>query len=89
MFFHFTANQMRRQSTTEEILIARGFRRESTTEDIMRCRNVRSGQVSKLWETNSWKVLTLKKINLLNCAFHMNELELYSDFRSSKYIWLD
>ncbi len=32
---------MRRQSTTEEILIARGFRRESTTEDIMRCRNFR------------------------------------------------
>ena len=61
-FFHFTANQMRRQSTTEEILIARGFRRESTTEDIMRCRNVRSGQVSKLWEINSWKVLTWKKV---------------------------
>jgi hypothetical protein len=34
-------SQMRRQSTTEEILIARGFRRESTTEDIMRCRNFR------------------------------------------------
>ena len=32
---------IRRQSTTEEILIARGFRRESTTEDIMRCRNFR------------------------------------------------
>ena len=66
-FFHFTANQMRRQSTTEEILIARGFRRESTTEDIMRCRNVRSGQVSKLhcklWEINSWKVLTWKKVD--------------------------
>ena len=35
------ANQMRRQSTTEEILIARGFRRESTTEDMQRCRNFR------------------------------------------------
>jgi hypothetical protein len=35
------SNQIRRQSTTEEILIARGFRRESTTEDIMRCRNFR------------------------------------------------
>ena len=33
---------VRRQSTTtEEILIARGFRRESTTEDMMRCRNFR------------------------------------------------
>ena len=32
---------MRRQSTTEEILIARGFRRESTTEDMQRCRNFR------------------------------------------------
>lgn len=32
---------MRRQSTTEEILIARGFRRESRTEDMMRCRNFR------------------------------------------------
>ena len=27
---------IRRQSTTDEILIARGFRRESTTEDLMR-----------------------------------------------------
>ena len=32
---------IRRQSTTDEILIARGFRRESTTEDLMRCRNFR------------------------------------------------
>ncbi|MCL4142430.1 UNVERIFIED_CONTAM: hypothetical protein GTU68_043381 [Idotea baltica] len=32
---------LRRQSTTEEILIARGFRRQSTTEDIMRARNFR------------------------------------------------
>ena len=32
---------LRRQSTTDEILIARGFRRESTTEDLMRCRNFR------------------------------------------------
>ena len=38
-------NQMRRQSTTEEILIARGFRRESTTEDILRCRNFRRQSV--------------------------------------------
>ena len=27
---------IRRQSTTDEILIARGFRRESTNEDLMR-----------------------------------------------------
>uniref|UniRef100_A0A0P5R790 Rap gtpase-activating protein n=1 Tax=Daphnia magna TaxID=35525 RepID=A0A0P5R790_9CRUS len=33
---------LRRQSTTtEEILIARGFRRQSTTEEMMRCRNFR------------------------------------------------
>ncbi|XP_046833663.1 uncharacterized protein LOC124430726 isoform X4 [Vespa crabro] len=33
---------MRRQSTTtEEILIARGFRRQSTTEEMIRCRNFR------------------------------------------------
>lgn len=32
---------LRRQSTTEEILLARGFRRQSTTEDIMRARNFR------------------------------------------------
>lgn len=31
----------RRQSTTEEILIARGFRRQSTTEEMIRCRNFR------------------------------------------------
>lgn len=32
---------MRRQSTTEEILISRGFRRQSTTEEMIRCRNFR------------------------------------------------
>ncbi|XP_063696764.1 uncharacterized protein LOC134827846 [Culicoides brevitarsis] len=32
---------IRRQSTTEEILIARGFRRTSTTEEMIRCRNFR------------------------------------------------
>ncbi|XP_043283597.1 uncharacterized protein rsh isoform X3 [Venturia canescens] len=35
------APAIRRQSTTEEILIARGFRRQSTTEEMMRCRNFR------------------------------------------------
>ncbi|TRY78649.1 hypothetical protein TCAL_06617 [Tigriopus californicus] len=44
---------IRRQSTTEEILIARGFRRESTTEDIMRCRNFRrqSSQMDNIGRT--------------------------------------
>ncbi|XP_053951707.1 uncharacterized protein LOC128859051 isoform X2 [Anastrepha ludens] len=32
---------IRRQSTTEEIFIARGFRRQSTTEEMIRCRNFR------------------------------------------------
>ncbi|KAG7197084.1 hypothetical protein KM043_015669 [Ampulex compressa] len=32
---------IRRQSTTEEILIARGFRRQGTTEEMIRCRNFR------------------------------------------------
>lgn len=36
-----TRPAIRRQSTTEEILIARGFRRQSTTEEMMRCRNFR------------------------------------------------
>ncbi|XP_026668884.1 uncharacterized protein LOC108624396 isoform X2 [Ceratina calcarata] len=31
----------RRQSTTTEIMIARGFRRQSTTEEMIRCRNFR------------------------------------------------
>lgn len=31
----------RQSSTTEEILIARGFRRQSTTEEMIRCRNFR------------------------------------------------
>lgn len=46
---------IRRQSTTEEILIARGFRRESTTEDIMRCRNFRrqSSQMDNIGRTRS------------------------------------
>ncbi|XP_065344510.1 uncharacterized protein rsh isoform X2 [Cloeon dipterum] len=35
------APPIRRQSTTEEILIARGFRRQSTTEEMIRCRNFR------------------------------------------------
>ncbi len=35
------APTIRRQSTTEEILIARGFRRLSTTEEMIRCRNFR------------------------------------------------
>lgn len=36
-----TERHIRRQSTTEEILIARGFRRTSTTEEMIRCRNFR------------------------------------------------
>ncbi|XP_065565417.1 uncharacterized protein LOC136030399 isoform X2 [Artemia franciscana] len=36
-----TEENFRRQSTTEEILIARGFRRQSTTEEMLRCRNFR------------------------------------------------
>ncbi|XP_034941972.1 uncharacterized protein rsh [Chelonus insularis] len=35
------APTIRRQSTTEEIFIARGFRRQSTTEEMIRCRNFR------------------------------------------------
>ncbi|XP_052126983.1 uncharacterized protein LOC113205839 isoform X5 [Frankliniella occidentalis] len=38
------APAIRRQSTTEEILIARGFRRQSTTEEMIRCRNFRYGR---------------------------------------------
>ena len=34
-------NERRQSTTTEEILIARGFRRQSTTEEMMRCRNFR------------------------------------------------
>ncbi|XP_035704947.1 uncharacterized protein LOC110846270 isoform X3 [Folsomia candida] len=44
---------LRRQSTTEEILIARGFRRQSTTEEMIRCRNFRrqSTQSEELTKT--------------------------------------
>lgn len=40
----------RRQSTTDEIFIARGFRRQSTTEETIRCRNFRrqSSQSEKM-----------------------------------------
>ncbi|XP_077280205.1 LOW QUALITY PROTEIN: rap GTPase activating protein radish [Temnothorax americanus] len=38
---HRAPKIVRRQSTTEEILIARGFRRQSTTEEMIRCRNFR------------------------------------------------
>ncbi|CAL8144483.1 unnamed protein product [Orchesella dallaii] len=38
---------LRRQSTTEEILIARGFRRQSTTEEMIRCRNFRQSTQSE------------------------------------------
>ncbi|CAG7825150.1 unnamed protein product, partial [Allacma fusca] len=41
----------RRQSTTEEILIARGFRRQSTTEEMMRCRNFRKGNSMTLTDS--------------------------------------
>lgn len=40
--YNWILTPSRRQSTTtEEILIARGFRRQSTTEEMMRCRNFR------------------------------------------------
>ncbi|KAE9545072.1 hypothetical protein AGLY_000615 [Aphis glycines] len=44
---------IRRQSTTEEILIARGFRRQSTTEEMIRCRNFRrlSSQSDECYRT--------------------------------------
>ena len=51
---------MRRQSTTEEILIARGFRRESTTEDIMRCRNFRRQNEVKFYKIYISSKLTIK-----------------------------
>nr|XP_012143628.1 PREDICTED: nuclear pore complex protein DDB_G0274915-like [Megachile rotundata] len=35
------APAIRRQSTTDEIFIARGFRRQSTAEEMIRCRNFR------------------------------------------------
>ena len=41
------APAIRRQSTTEEILIARGFRRQSTTEEMIRCRNFRYGRYAR------------------------------------------
>ena len=36
---------IQRQSTTEEILISRGFRRESTTEELIKGRNFCRNQV--------------------------------------------
>lgn len=45
---------IRRQSTTEEILIARGFRRQSTTEEMIRCRNFRR-QSSQSDDSNRYK----------------------------------
>ena len=56
------ANQMRRQSTTEEILIARGFRRESTTEDMQRCRNFRR----QTEVCNCYTYLSFEIFNLTN-----------------------
>lgn len=46
-----TRPMIRRQSTTEEILISRGFRRQSTTEEMIRCRNFRrqSSQSDDVW----------------------------------------
>lgn len=44
---------IRRQSTTEEILISRGFRRQSTTEEMIRCRNFRR-QSSQSDDTCRW-----------------------------------
>ena len=54
LFWMLKRVKIRRQSTTtEEILIARGFRRQSTTEEMMRCRNFRrqSTQSEELTKT--------------------------------------
>lgn len=51
-------HNLRRQSTTEEILIARGFRRQSTTEEMIRCRNFRLGQFA-------FSVILIKVIDIL------------------------
>lgn len=39
---------IKRQSTTEEILISRGFRRESTTEELIKGRNFCRTQVKNV-----------------------------------------
>ena len=41
LLIDFVCCDRRQSTTTEEILIARGFRRQSTTEEMMRCRNFR------------------------------------------------
>ncbi len=65
---------MRRQSTTEEILIARGFRRESTTEDIMRCRNFRR---------QSQVVTSHFHCHICKLTKGKNEIYMFRKFRSA------
>ena len=52
MLYQWNLGQIKRQSTTEEILISRGFRRESTTEEFLKGRNFNRMQV-QIKVTNS------------------------------------
>ncbi|XP_055608147.1 uncharacterized protein LOC129755599 [Uranotaenia lowii] len=62
---------IRRQSTTEEILIARGFRRQSTTEEMIRCRNFRrqssqSDDTCREWIMEARRIKEISQLDTSN-----------------------
>ncbi|KAL1506052.1 hypothetical protein ABEB36_005484 [Hypothenemus hampei] len=73
---------IRRQSTTEEILIARGFRRQSTTEEMIRCRNFRR-QSSQSDECQRYKGRRDSSVQILDGTVTTMTVETSSTFFDS------
>lgn len=73
---------IRRQSTTEEILIARGFRRQSTTEEMIRCRNFRR-QSSQSDDTFRYRGRRDSSVQILDGTIASMTVETSSTFFDS------
>lgn len=73
---------IRRQSTTEEILIARGFRRQSTTEEMIRCRNFRR-QSSQSDDTSRYRGRRDSSAQILDGTIASMTVETSSTFFDS------
>ncbi|XP_037039105.1 uncharacterized protein LOC119076446 isoform X4 [Bradysia coprophila] len=73
---------IRRQSTTEEILISRGFRRQSTTEEMIRCRNFRR-QSSQSDDTSRYRGRRDSCAQITDGTFNTMTVETTSTFFDS------
>ncbi|XP_066145389.1 uncharacterized protein rsh isoform X2 [Euwallacea fornicatus] len=74
---------IRRQSTTEEILIARGFRRQSTTEEMIRCRNFRRQSSQSAEECQRYKGRRDSSVQILDGTVTTMTVETSSTFFDS------